>query len=1417
MLKKPLKKTRAGEEISAGFCSPVGIFCRSCLALLMVLAVLWGETAMADPKSQFPPSYSKVKGLDIGDPIAASSGAYHFTMPLLDLGGPLPLCYSLHYRMDEYHDCTSLSILGPFEHNLNPAVYYAVDELLIYLRNGDRPCFTTDEVSGEWVLDAVSPVRYRLQETGSTESNGFYYVLDPIEELVYIFDKSESASAYWYRRVLFVVDRNNNRLTYTYDDAPDPLRPTRVADGLGRSLSMDYNSYVYDTSTYTLLTSVTDQAGRTITFGHGDSEKWSAMNSITDPEGNTTEFVYDGADNLKYSGSITQVIRPLRNVPYRQTVAKEKLNGASYSPRVTSQTDAYENTTTLTYDEGTNRVTETQPDTKTVVYQHYDNDGVPQKLTDPANRTAEFEKTVNEQLSSVTDRLGDSTAISYHAETGKISSITNAKGHTITRTYTAQDQTFINPANEEEVTFTFYNLTRVDYPDGTNEQFTYDGNGNMLTCADQTGATWTCTYNTRGQVLTQINPVGGVTTFAYNDDATVASTTDSDTGTTTYGYDTYKRLSSITHPDDTSVQMAYNLNDQITSVTDENGHICTYTYDANGNLTGITDPAGKTTQYAYDLMDRVEGITDRLGKRTDMTYDNMNRVESHTDPNGIRTTFGYDARGWLTQTTLGDQTWQTGYDDEGVVSSHTTPLGNTTTFNTDELGYTTGITDPLSRMVSLTRDSMTRVAGVTDPLSRTTSYSYDARGLLSGVTVPVIGTATYIRNDIGLVTRITDLNGSDWTFDYTTMGRLQASTDPSGNTWQHTYDTCGRLKQTTCPDGITHTRTYDGAGNLTRRQYSDGTDLQFTYDACDRLMTANGVTLTCNAEGHITNTENPGTDFGATYDDGGNLKTVTYNNGLFTVTYTYDAATGLLSRVADDLTGTQLNFAYDHDRRLVGITRPNGVNAVYRYDGSSRITGIQDGSVIDLQYTLNDAGEVTRVSGTMPLEPYDFLEVHSASYTYDATGQVSSQGFEYDGRGRLMASPGMTCAWDGASRLVGVNDVTLAYNGLGDLITRTDGASTIHYYYNYAIGLHPVTAEKDEGTGQFLRYYVWTPGGELLYMIDAAEDNKVFFYHFDRTGSTLALTDSTGAVTDSYVYTPYGTLLGHSGTSTQPFTFIGKQGVRQEGSSGTLYHMRARYYDAETRRFLSRDPVWPQVYDAQELIPYQYARTNPLTWQDPSGLFRTDESLWFAGAGKNQGAGLTGKGLLDAADLGKKGTALIKTTKRIYKGIKTVRAVKGSSTGLKAFIMTLKTANMRAKTQGGAAGLVIGGILDTAIAAERIYQMADAHRNSVRVGEENKFVWYDPLTWVGNRAGKLFGDWWYKKEDEKYRGRSYDESIVGNHVSIAKVMRLVKKRDPAALKLLQSREARRIYHLLLQERYHISPLGGQYGVQYMIP
>ncbi|MBC7248827.1 MAG: hypothetical protein H5T62_00955 [Anaerolineae bacterium] len=997
-------------------------------------------------------------------------------------------------------------------------------------------------------------IRDNLVQAGSS-----YYLCGPVNACL-TFDAEGKVRAW--------QDTNGNTVIYTYDGGG---KLQTIANSLGLTLTLTYSG--------SLITSVSDQAGRSVSFGYTDAD----LATYQDAEGHTWRYAYDTAHRM------VSVTHPLSNVVVT--------NVYDAFGRVVTQTDALGNVSRFFFSDFRNM--EENPDGSRQVH-YFDAQARATGREDTLGNRVQMSYDGQYHLRTLTDRMGDTTSFTYDPASGWLATVTNNEGNTITYTYAAQVQTFTNPISPTEtVTCTFYNLIRVDYPDGTNEQFAYDTQGNLTTYTDQAGQVWSYQYNARGQVTRVTNPTGGTMDYTYNSDGTLATSTDSDVGITTYGYDAYKRLNRITHPDSTFVQIAYDLNDRVTAITDERSKTYSFEYDDNGSLIRATDPSGEEMQYAYDLMDRMTGRTDRRGKTTQFAYDEMGRLSSVTDPNGNSYQLDYNSRGWLTQITdPAGKIWQLVYDDEGVLTSATTPGNRTATFDRDQLGNLTGITDPLGNAETFTRDEMNRVTAATDPLNRTTAYTYDESGLLTAVTLPDSSAATYDYNNLGLLSTIHDLRGKEWSFDYTSMGRLQRLTDPLGNRWQYAYNQRGFLEQVTYPTGETRTPTYDAAGNLIRQQYSGGLDLHFTYDDLNRLISADGITLTYNEVGQVVNTQNPPVSFGATYDDGGRLETVSYADGLFTVTYQYDSR-DLLTQVSDSLTGATVQFTYDDDGRLTGVTRSNGVNATLTWDDASRLTRIQEGALADMQYTYNAAGEVTQAVLDLPLDPADYLVEQVINLSYDDASQVSSSGYAYDARGRLTSSPGYTFTWDGASRLVGVDSVTFTYNGLGDLVTRSEGGSTTHYYYNYALGLTPIVAESVGGS--YKRFYVYTPGGSLLYSIDPAT-GQVRFYHFDRVGSTLFLTDGGGNVTDAYAYDPYGTLLAHTGPSDQPFTFVGKWGVRQEGADGTLYHMRARYYDAATGHFVSRDPIWPTSLDSRESNPYQYALSDPLSKVDPNGL-----------------------------------------------------------------------------------------------------------------------------------------------------------------------------------------------------------------------
>ncbi|HWS22203.1 MAG TPA: RHS repeat-associated core domain-containing protein, partial [Methanoregula sp.] len=167
---------------------------------------------------------------------------------------------------------------------------------------------------------------------------------------------------------------------------------------------------------------------------------------------------------------------------------------------------------------------------------------------------------------------------------------------------------------------------------------------------------------------------------------------------------------------------------------------------------------------------------------------------------------------------------------------------------------------------------------------------------------------------------------------------------------------------------------------------------------------------------------------------------------------------------------------------------------------------------------------------------------------------------------------------------------TFLYNGRGQRVQRTVNGSSRCYLYGPTGDL---LAETDE-TGKVIACYVYCQG-RLLAMISGG---KTYFYHADTCGHIHSLTDEHGDVSASYIYDPFGNLIGQSEprAHNQPFTYCGLYGVMREG--GGLYFMKRRYYDAVTGRFIQKDPIGI----IGGLNVYTYAGNNPVTYTDPEGL-----------------------------------------------------------------------------------------------------------------------------------------------------------------------------------------------------------------------
>ncbi|MEI7702012.1 MAG: hypothetical protein WCK86_19600, partial [Planctomycetia bacterium] len=66
-------------------------------------------------------------------------------------------------------------------------------------------------------------------------------------------------------------------------------------------------------------------------------------------------------------------------------------------------------------------------------------------------------------------------------------------------------------------------------------------------------------------------------------------------------------------------------------------------------------------------------------------------------------------------------------------------------------------------------------------------------------------------------------------------------------------------------------------------------------------------------------------------------------------------------------------------------------------------------------------------------------------------------------------------------------------------------------------------------------------------------------YHADALGSTRALTDNFGNVTDTYLNDAWGNSVASTGTTVNPFRWVGKYGYYTDNGTGQVY-VRARMY-----------------------------------------------------------------------------------------------------------------------------------------------------------------------------------------------------------------------------------------------------------------
>ncbi|MCA9803289.1 MAG: hypothetical protein KC777_15065 [Cyanobacteria bacterium HKST-UBA02] len=912
----------------------------------------------------------------------------------------------------------------------------------------------------------------------------------------------------------------------------------------GTIATIDYPNGPTVTYTYTSgkLTGISNGMGRALTLTY-TSDK---LTSVSDGNGRSVSFSYDVDDNLEIA------------------------------------TDAESEDTTFDYD---------QPGRMTKIYK-------------PANPTSPIVTNTYDSLNRVKEQKDayDNVTTLYLA--GHRSEEKDPAGYSIVRYHNAQGKV-IRAADQlgNETTFEYDGLQRllkITHPEGNSIEYEYDENNNVTQVTSKAKS---------GSGLSDI-----VNSYTYNSTWNkVATATNSQNKTTSYTYDAYGNLTEIERPtintQTPTVTMTYNARGQMLTREDETGIVTAFTYDSTTEVleTVVVDygmgQLNLTTTYDYDSVGNVISVTDPRGNETTYEFDDLRRLTLVTSPSpfGYNTKFTYDENSNRTKVEreTGDMTtpWQTSqatFTLDDLVASIIDPGSNTTSFayNNRRLLYTT--TDAASRVTTKAYDELGRISTITDPASN----------------VQVTNTYT----DNGRLETIEDANGNITEYQYDGFDRLKKTIFPDTTYEQITYTSCGKIASRLTRAGDTIAFDYDDLGRVIEKAPDSMPTVSYEYDLANRLKKVITSVVSGNpasgefeyfydTAGRRVKEEYPdGKQVQYQLDENGNVTRLTYPDSYY-VDRVYDELNRLTDIKLNGSTSSTLEFNYDQLDRRTTLTYDNGVVTDYTFQWDNDLESLEqtfNGSSVEFSYGFNSVHEVTSQGvddGTFMWHPASGGTVSYGTPTdLNQYPTVGGDTYTYDDNGCLTDDDTWTFGYDTENHLVSADDGSTSASYIYDPMHRQAQKEVNSTKTRYIHDGMRIIAEYD-GSGNFVKRYVYGVSlDEVLLEIDGSND--VTYLHHDRMGSVIATTDDTGAVVNTYAYSPSGECSSMSGTT------FGFTGQRFDSETG-LYMFKNRYYSPVIGRFLQPDPVGYK--DGLNL--YQYAYNNPNGFTDPLGLGADNSSL----------------------------------------------------------------------------------------------------------------------------------------------------------------------------------------------------------------
>ncbi|HYW73595.1 MAG TPA: RHS repeat-associated core domain-containing protein [Pyrinomonadaceae bacterium] len=574
-------------------------------------------------------------------------------------------------------------------------------------------------------------------------------------------------------------------------------------------------------------------------------------------------------------------------------------------------------------------------------------------------------------------------------------------------------------------------------------------------------------FNANGKHLRTVNTLTGasVYTFAYDSAGLLLQVTDGDGDVTTVQRDSSGKPKAIVGPF---------------------GQQTALTLDGNGYVSKITDPAAQSFQFAYTTDGLLTSETDPRGNAKTFTYDSLGRLTKDADAAGgsqilARTDQGADFT--VTDTTALNRVlrFQVQRPAAGALNFIDTAADNTQDRRTENPDGTQSGTyaDGSSINITLGGDPRWKMQA---PVSTSGS-----------ITTPGATTRAFT------ATRTTNLSSSNDPLSLTSQTDIISV---NGLSYLSTFTAANKTFAMTTPAGRQGSVTIDAQGRQTQTQFGGLNALVFSYDSHGRLATASfgsdgearAHTMAYNPAGFRSSITNPlGQTDGYVYDAAGRVTQRTLRDGR-TIALSYDANGNLTSitppgRTAHTFTFTavdlpaaytapsvggpsQTTFAYNTDRQLTTITRPDAQTVDFGYDPAGRLKSL---TIPSGQYayvydsTTGQLANVTAPGAGVLSFTYDgFLLTKSTwagtisgnvSHTFDNFLRASSQSingantvnYTYDNDSLLTGAGSLTLTRNAQNGLLSSSALgniadTITYNGFGEATGYTAKFTTTTLY-----------------------------------------------------------------------------------------------------------------------------------------------------------------------------------------------------------------------------------------------------------------------------------------------------------------------------------------------------------------------------------